>query len=397
MTSERRTYSTGSCQALGDGKYRLYVSGGVGMGRKRIRRTKTICARNEREAQRELKKFQAEIDALTYKGKCTVNAMLDQFMEDRAETTSVRTQQWYAETLRRIRAALGHMDLAELRPKDVQAFYRCIANPASAPLDGLRGGLSPTSVLHHHRALKAAITWAYKNDLLDHNIMDKVSPPKGEPAREKRALTTEEIRRFCAEAGTLSTRWRTILLLALGTGMRRQELCALTWEDVNFASGTLRINKAIARKNGLNILAPTKNPSSNRTIAVAPELMALLRTWKQEQSAQRLRAPCPWEGSWVFTTSLGNTIPIDKYSHTAAAVYQRAAIPNATFHTLRHTCATRMLEAGVPVNDVAAYLGHASTQMTLDVYGHPGEQYNDQCVRAIQQAYNWHEIGTSLP
>lgn len=166
--------------------------------------------------------------------------------------------------------------------------------------------------------------------------MDKVSPPKGEPAREKRALTTEEIRRFCAEAGTLSTRWRTILLLALGTGMRRQELCALTWEDVNFASGTLRINKAIARKNGLNILAPTKNPSSNRTIAVAPELVALLRTWKQEQSAQRLRAPCPWEGSWVFTTSLGNTIPIDKYSHTAAAVYQRAAIPNATFHTLRH-------------------------------------------------------------
>lgn len=215
MSADRRTYSTGSYQKLENGKYRLFVSGGTGLGRKRVRRTKTVQARSDREAERLLKAFQAEIDALTNKEKMTVNAMLDLFEEDRLETTSIRTQEWYRETLRRVRAALGHMDLQELRPKDVHAFYRRIADPKSAPLDGLSGGLSPTYVLHHHRALKAAMAWAYKNDLTDRNIMDKVTSPKSEPVREKRALTDEEIRRFCAGAENLGLRWKAILLLAL--------------------------------------------------------------------------------------------------------------------------------------------------------------------------------------
>lgn len=394
MSADRRTYSTGSYQKLENGKYRLFVSGGTGLGRKRVRRTKTVQARSDREAERLLKAFQAEIDALTNKEKMTVNAMLDLFEEDRLETTSIRTQEWYRETLRRVRAALGHMDLQELRPKDVHAFYRRIADPKSAPLDGLSGGLSPTYVLHHHRALKAAMAWAYKNDLTDRNIMDKVTSPKSEPVREKRALTDEEIQRFCVGAENLGLRWKAILLLALGTGMRRQELCALSWADVDFEAGTLTIRRAVQRQNGLNRIGPTKNTSSIRTISVAPELLALLKAWKQVQAEQRLRSFCPWEGDWVFTTSLGNTIPIDKFTHTAAALFQRMEIPNATFHTLRHTCATRMLEAGVPANDVAAYLGHASTQMTLDVYGHPGERFGEKCVAAVQSYLNWHANGT---
>ena len=201
MSADRRTYSTGSYQKLENGKYRLFVSGGTGLGRKRVRRTKTVQARSDREAERLLKAFQAEIDALTNKEKMTVNAMLDLFEEDRLETTSIRTQEWYRETLRRVRAALGHMDLQELRPKDVHAFYRRIADPKSAPLDGLSGGLSPTYVLHHHRALKAAMAWAYKNDLTDRNIMDKVTSPKSEPVREKRALTDEEIQRILCGSG----------------------------------------------------------------------------------------------------------------------------------------------------------------------------------------------------
>ena len=93
MSTERRTYATGSYQKLDVGKYRLFVSGGTGLGRKRIRRTKTVRARSDREAERLLKAFQAEIDALTNKEKMTVNAMLDLFEEDRLETTSIRTQE----------------------------------------------------------------------------------------------------------------------------------------------------------------------------------------------------------------------------------------------------------------------------------------------------------------
>jgi len=390
MEKAKRTYSTGCAFDLGDGKWLLRVSAGTGLGGKRLRPTKTITAKSKYEAERQLKKYIAEIDSLSNKEKMTLNALLDLFMAEKVAGLAPRTRVWYEDTLRRVRGALGSVLLSDLKPRNIGTFYMALADETAKPFyvnpetkRPLKNGLSSETILHHHRALSAALNWAYENELMDTRIEDRVHPPTTD-TEEMRVLTIDEINRFTTALAKRSIRWQAFYTLALVTGMRREELCALEWKHIDTQAGTIRIEQATADVRGKNQLGNTKNRSSSRTIEISSETITLLKQWRAEQIQQRLKWYGAWEGDFVFTTFSGEPVKLGKASLTAKQILAEASIEGATLHSLRHTCITRLLAAGIPVPNVAAYVGHASAKMTLDVYGHKAEEYAASCATVMQ-------------
>jgi integrase len=175
--------------------------------------------------------------------------------------------------------------------------------------------------------------------------------------------------------------------------MRRVELCALEWGNVDLPVGVILIVQVTTDVRGKNEVSKTKNRISMRKITVDPDTAALLKRWRAEQLSQRIKWFEPWEGDFVFTTRSGSPISLSDASRYAAVVFKDAQIEGVSLHNLRHTCVTRLLAAGVPASDVAAYVGHASTQMTLVVYGLAAENYAGTCADIMQSTL---KIGTWL-
>ena len=114
-----------------------------------------------------------------------------------------------------------------------------------------------------------------------------------------------------------------------------------------------------------------KTPKSRRTLALTPELIAVLRQHLIRQAEARLAAGVLWrDHGLVFATEVGTPIDLDSFSHIFSKMCQRAGLGHWHPHELRHSGASLMLAAGTPLHVVSEVLGHASIAITKDVYGH---------------------------
>ncbi|HWR19085.1 MAG TPA: site-specific integrase [Clostridia bacterium] len=392
--SEKRTYETGSITDLGDGKYLLRVSAGKKLGGQRARPQKTIRAKNDRDAERQMRAFIAEIEARTSKENMTVLGLIDAFTTLHLPTLAESTQGWYEDTLRRVRGGLGYLKLSEVKPLDIRSFYAALANPNQKSFyrytltkkDGtkiekeLQNGLSGEYVLHHHRALSAVLNWGYQNEFMDTNIMDRITAPESD-SEKKRALTPKEISAFLNAIEKKPLKWKLYFSLALSTGMRREEMCALEWQHILFDVQKIKIEQAAYVQKGKNAIGKTKNRSSKRIIEAPEQLFEMFRMWHSEQLAERMAWPEAWDTTrqFIFTEPHGGPIFIDNCTAMARRIFDGIGSKDLTLHSLRHTSITRQLAVGTPVANVAAYHGHASIKMTLDTYADAAEEYKAMC------------------
>ncbi len=152
--------------------------------------------------------------------------------------------------------------------------------------------------------------------------------------------------------------------------MRKGEALALRWDDVDLDAASLRVRGTLARVDGALVVSEPKTAKSRRTLPLSAGVISMLRAHRKAQVAERLRAGNVWtDTGHVFTTDSG--LPMDPRNmlralSTAAA---KAGIAGATVHTLRHSAATAMLEAGVHLKAVSELLGHADIRVTAEVYG----------------------------
>lgn len=408
MPEQRRTYETGSYTRIDENKVRLFVSAGTGLGNRRQRYSKTVIAKTDAAAERALKSFVREIEGRSAE-QLTVNGLIDEYIELHVSTLSQQSQRWYTETFRRIRGALGHVKLIDLKPAMIEKFYKALGSEKSKPFwyetvkdkDGkeikkpLKNGLSVATIGHHHRALAAALHWGYQKEYISVPIIDRAAPPS-QKKTDKRALTDAERKAFLIALNEESARcamsirdskrdvqtasWELFGRLALATGMRRGELCGLLWEDVIHPNVHVCHNLQSIKNKGL-VLGPVKTVTSDRWLELPEELVAQLKAWKSIQAQHALQYGLG-ASKHVFTNLDGGPRDPVHVSRFFARIFKRAKIDNASLHTLRHTCATHLLAQGVPPNDVAAFMGHASTKMTLDVYGHAQKQQAARCTQA---------------
>ena len=164
---------------------------------------------------------------------------------------------------------------------------------------------------------------------------------------------------------------RRVYLVALFTGMRLGEITGLTWENVNFISGTIKVSRQLQRFNGCYKMVPPKN-GKTRTIVPAPFVLELLREEKKSQEQQREKVGKLWSNdlNLVFTNAIGGN-----HTHRILLLHLKKharaiGMPDLRFHDLRHTYAVTAITEGVDYKTVSENLGHSSVAFTMDTYVH---------------------------
>lgn len=155
------------------------------------------------------------------------------------------------------------------------------------------------------------------------------------------------------------------------TGVRKGEALALTWRDVDLESGVIHIRGTLARVDGRLTVTHPKTARSRRRLPLTRGTAALLRRQRESQERDRTAAHSLWqETGFVFTTETGAPIDPRNVLRAITTAASKAGLERVTVHTLRHSAATAMLEAGVHIRAVSELLGHADIRITGDVYGH---------------------------
>ena len=250
--------------------------------------------------------------------------------------------------------------------------------------------LAAKTVMNYHRLLSSILETAVKWQVITANPCDRVQPPKV-PRKEARYLNEEQaaIVLQCLRAEPL--KWRAMITLFLYSGMRRGELCGLTWRDINFEHSMIDINKSALYLPGEGVFDDeTKNESSVRTIKIPRFVLDLLNEWRTEQYRQMMEPNYDWRGQRggdikVFTNETGHPINPDVVTQWFGNFIKRHHLPSACVHSLRHTNATLMIASGVNVRTVSNRLGHAQTSTTTNTYAHAIRTADEMASDAIEE------------
>lgn len=197
--------------------------------------------------------------------------------------------------------------MRDLRPAHIQTAYGRARAPGGR-VDGSSGGLSPRTVLHHHRLLREALSYAVRWQLIVRNPADAVTAPRpGRP--EMRVLDGEQAAQLLEVA--TGTPYYALIYLALATGARVGELLGLRWQDIDLDRRTLHITRSARRFAGQGVIfQETKTHHSRRPVALSPEMVALLREHRRCQAEQRLAVgPAYSDHGLVFASPTGR--PVD--------------------------------------------------------------------------------------
>jgi integrase len=340
------------------------------------RRQKVVHFRGtKREAEEELSRIIAEVTNGGYSdpGNITVGEYLNRWLEHVATKTAAKTFERYAEVVRlNLIPNLGGLKLSKLRPMHIQQFY------AASLTDGRvrkTGGLSPRTVLHYHRIISQALKQAVKWQLLARNPAEAVEPPR--PDQHEMLVLDGEQTATLLDSASGTTLYIPVML-AVTTGMRRGEILALRWSEVDLERGTLAVTQTLekSRRGGLRFKSP-KTKKSRRSISLGPITIEALRRHRAAQAELFLRLGCGRDRSTLVCARPDGT-PINPNTLTSgfASLVRRTDIPAVTFHGLRHTHATHLFQAGVHPKIAQERLGHSTIAVTLDLYSHvmPGMQ-----------------------
>jgi len=356
----------GMIRRRGQNSWQIAVSVGFDprTGR-RVRVWKTVRG-TRRDAALALAKLLNEVahGLPTDPGKTTVAEWLRSWLEIKRSMVCAKTYETYELLVRRyLIPALGRHRLSQLHPYHVQETLSKL----------LEAGKHPKTVLHVFRTLHAALADAVRQQILGRNVCDLVRPPKV-PVRELRVLTEEELQRLLRAAE--GTRLRVPVLLAALCGLRRGEVLALRWEDVNLEDGVLYVRRTLEEtRSGLAF----KEPKTNRFRAVAlpPMVVEALREHRRAQAVERLRAGPRWQDHGLVCAAR-NGVPWrpSNFKRDFEAFVMKNGFEGLTFHMLRHSHASHLIRAGADIKVVASRLGHSTPRLTLDTYGHllPGAQ-----------------------
>lgn len=341
--------------------------------RRRVTKFKTIHGA-KRDAQRALRDILTSVENGTFAdaGKLTVGAWLKQWLDEAQHKVAPKTLQRYREIVDlHLVPALGAEPLSKLQPAKIQAYYTKALSVGRR--DG-SGGLSAQTVVHHDRVLHVALKRARALRLIASNPVEDVSKPAVEH-REIEVLAPTETAAVLAAART--TRLFPIIVVALGTGMRRGEVLGLRWSDIDLERRTLTVAQSLEQTKGALRFKAPKTKKSRRTIALSPALVEELQTHRARQAADRLALGMGKDpAGLVFTRIDGDPIQPDSVTKIFTRIVTKAKVKPVSFHSLRHTHATDLLRAGVHPKIVSERLGHATIAITMDTYTHaiPGLQ-----------------------
>lgn len=247
---------------------------------------------------------------------------------------------------------LGTIRLQSLSAADLNKVYTAWCN----------GGLSPRTVLQQHLWIHRILGQAVREGRVRQNVAALADRPRYQ-RREMRFLSYEEAARLL-KAGEAEPPYGLLFAVALTTGARLGEILGLKWEDVDFNRATLAIRRALESTRRHGVREKSTKSRRPRVVDLPASAVELLRRQRIASAALRI------EPGYIFPRNDGGPWDPNNVSQRFRHFRYIAKIPGASFHSLRHTAATQMLELGVSPKVVQERLGHASISITMDLYSH---------------------------
>jgi integrase len=330
----------------------------------------------KRDAEKHLSEMLSQLDKGTFTKptKTTLSEYLERWLTDYAKPNlGPRTYEGYESIVRcHLIPDLGHIPLMQLKPQHLQKYY---AKQISGVRSDHKDALNQTTVSHHHTCLHCALKMAVRWGLISHNPSDAVNPPRPQHT-EMHTMNEDELQVFLSAAKP--TPYYALFYTVLFTGMRRSELLALRWSDVDLLLCQISVTQSLHRlRNRSLVFRQPKTAKGRRMIALSPSLALVLKEHKEKQMLERIMVgKALKESDLVFCTPEGKPLLPDTISHAWTNTVKRAGLNHFRLHDARHTHASLLLKQGAHPKIVQERLGHATISTTLDLYSHvtPGLQ-----------------------
>ena len=417
--------------------YRIKVSSGSDGNGKRIVETlnyvpvATTPKKIEKEVQKVAMEFEERVkNGLYLSGdKVTFEQYLSTWREQWAvDSLTQHGLESYEDIIQnRAIKEIGNMPIGKIRPTHIQSIVTTMKNE----------GKSSATIRRVLTAINSVMRYAYDMEVIEVNPCDRVRVPKQEKNETLHYFTPEQVNAFldalersypCVRRGHNSTnrktgekfsvkeytqyteipfQWRVFFNLAIYGGFRRGELCALTWNDINFEDNTITIRKAFSKIKGGQELRSPKTESGFRTVTLPSGSFSLLHEWYTMEKELSFKLGTLWSGhrgknfnqNYVFIQlDCGEPMSVDTPTHKFREIidmYNRTCeneddkLPLIRLHDLRHSSATLLISNGVDISTVSHRLGHKHTSVTLDVYSHflpdKDSQASDTLERLLQK------------
>lgn len=346
------------------------------------------------------KKIQAELQkaATLFENECKKGFVADNkqtferyanYVIDLKERIGVkhRTIVRYKELLERIKPAIGHYKLCDLKPQHLNAFYDQLSKDGINKATG--GKLSSKTIIEHHRLIRTILAEAEKELLVPYNAASKATPPKNE-RKEANYIEIEDIERILFYSLQEPLKKQVALNLLIFTGCRRGEIMGLQWSDIDFKNNLINIKRTSLYSKDRGIYQDTpKTEQSKRSISVPAKVMELLRVYKKEYNTKRLALGTAWTDTGFilvqengkpmhpdtltdycssFRTKYNNII--EKENKDRPKTNKLPLLPHINPHAFRHSQASMLILSGLDCATVSKRLGHANISTTTNIYTH---------------------------
>lgn len=375
----------GSVYRVGDGYKASFTDPTTGKRR-------TVSGRTKGEAEARRTERLAELAAATPVGRLgaspTVVDLCGWWLDNvAAVTVRPSTLHTYKKDVQRITDTIGTLQVAELDVEAVRTFLATLR----------RQGLAASTTRNARTRLRQIAEQAVELGYIPNNPVPRVPAPTAtaEERKARRVLTADETRLL---VGSLTGQHPLDAAVALlfTSGLRVSEVLGLAWSDIDFDTGTATIRRGSTYTGG-GVGARLDSPKTEGTAGVhhlAPSVLALLRARRVQQAEERLAAGPVWERTTyegqeldlIFTTASGRPVVRQDVGNTIRRVCERVGIDptGVGTHTGRRSVVTTLFTAGVPIDDVARHVGHASPSTTARYVQDLGTRPADTARRAAE-------------
>ena len=355
-----------------------YVSMDLGKDKEGKRTKRYQTYRTLRAARIGLRDFLAhrEEELNAPKHDLTLGDWLESWMDNIVRPTRAETTVYGYQKIidNHVGPGLGHIPLLKLTPMDIQQYYIQVQQSAS---------LSSNTLRRHHDLLSASLRAAVRQDKLLRSPMDKVEPPRAQQ-KEASYYRPEELKQLYAllEGHPLELSAK----LAGSLGMRREEICGLKWDCIDFQRQLLYIREARTAFGATIVQKETKTRSSVRTLFLSEDMLRLLQA-EQDRQAEKLREGRLKEPSeHIVLDHKGRPYSPNALSLAFTRFVRDHDLPRVTLHGLRHSFATVASFQGVPLFDIGKALGHATPATTGRIYTHLVDHTHEDTLLKVSDA-----------
>ncbi len=361
---------------------RIAVQVYLGKGEDGKRRIKTVYGNTQKEANEKAAELKAQLGkGLDVANKTkTFKEWAKLFLASQKVMLSASEYELKKNRLQFFYDYFGEANIESIRPFQIEAALMKLAE--KNPTTGNPSAKKTLSV--YKQVCGQVFKFAIKNRVVEYNPAEYAELPQNAPQKERRALTETE-RKWIMECDSTEQRAKRAAMIAMFCGLRRGEMTALTWNDINFKDKTITVNKSYNFKS--NTVKLPKTAAGVRTVPMPDTLVEFLKNEKKEginvivTKSGKLMTESAWKRMLEsFLIDLEIAHGTGKKKKKCAPEPTVFTIQLFGWHDLRHTYATLLYEAGVDVLTAQYLLGHASASTTMEIYTHLSEAQKNRSI-----------------